>query len=308
MLTYPLSPNLIAGDATVAQTIAFLKSPTQLARRLSDILSAENFLAHVILQQRYTIQGGVIAYFEDETVLADGDPETVSPGGDYPTIPVSEDQAKLLAAGKTGFGTVVTDEAVGREAIAPVDRALGKLANKLIATFDTNTVTQIQSKVPATTTTAWADGLSVLKALAKAKAQIKSLKKGFLATSLVLTELQYAQLLPLVLDYLPREGGNPAASGDFPQLLGVTFLHSEFLPDNWAPTVIDATNLGGIAHEAIPSPEFSTVPTAVNADASNVEVARERDGNDATKIRVRKADIPVVRNPTAGLQLTGTGL
>lgn len=309
MLTYPIPSSSIIGNATVAQTIAFLKSPTLLARRLADILSAENFMAHAILQQRYTITGGVLAYFEDETVLADETPETVAPGGNFPDLTLSEDALKMLAASKVGFGTRVTDEAVGRETIAPLDRALAKLANTLVSDFDTKTLSVIQSAATGTLTgAAWTTGKQIVADVAKAKAQIRNQKLGYVADTVVLSETQWAAVVPTLLELLPREADSPLVTGSFPSIMGVTWLTSSFLPANWAPLIFDATNLGGIGHEAVPSQEYASVATVVPNDASNVEVARYRGENDSTRIVLRKCDVPVVRNPKAGVQITGTGL
>lgn len=309
MLDYPLQSSKIIGDATLAQTLAFLKSPTLLARRLSVILGAQKFIAHVILGQRYTIQGGVLAYFEDETVLADEAPETVTPGSSYPMLTLDEDQVKMLAAFKVGFGTSITDEAVGRELIAPVDRALGKLANTLVADFDTKALAVIKSRVSQTVTGgAWTSCDQVIGDVFTAKATILDQKRGFQADTVVLTELQYAKVMPKLLPLLPREGGNPVTASDFPNILDLNWLHSPFLPSNWVPLVLDSQNLGGIGHENVPSPEYAAVSTVVPNDASNVEVARMRLGNDATNIQLRKCDVAVVRNPLAGVQITETGL
>lgn len=314
MLTYPISASKIIGDATVAQTLAFLKSPTLLARRLADIIGAENFISHRILQQRYTIIGGVLAYYEDETISADQDPENVAPGGAYPDITLSEDDLKMLAASKVGFGTRVTDEAVGREQIAPVDRALGKLANTIVENFDTQTLSQVTSAaIPSMPGQGWAPadssaGAKIVADVAAAKAVIRNQKLGFNADTVVLSETQWAKVIPNLLAILPREADSPLVSGSFPNIMGVQWLTTPFLPSGWTPLVFDSTNLGGIGHEQVPSPEYATVASAVPGDVSNVEVARYRDQNDSTRLVLRKTDVAVVRNPKAAVEITGTGL
>ncbi len=310
MLTYPLQPSTIIQNATVGQVLAFLKSPALLARRLSEIIGAENFLAHVLLTQRYAIQGGVLAYFQDESVLSSESPEKVAPGSDYPELSLSEDQVKMLAAGKTGFGTKVTDEAVGRGLFDPLERALGLLTNTLVADFDTKSISLIQSTVTQTVTGgAWTGGDQIVADVEMAKSTIIGQKRGFLATAAVLNEPQYAKAMPKLLSLLPRESGNPLVEGQFPNVMGLTWLHSPFLPANWVPTIVDTTNFGGIGHENVPSPGYAAISTIIPNDASNIEVARIRDDDsDSTRIQVRKCDVPVVRNPSAAVEITGTGL
>ena len=319
MLTYPLQSSKIAGDATVAQVIAFLKSPTLLARRLAEILYAEQgqsgIISPLLLTQRYTVQGGLLAFFQDETVFSGEAPETVTPGSSYPQVTLSEDQIKILAASKVGFSTWVTDEAVGRENIQPVDRALALLANTLILNFDTKSLAVIGSGVSAgytggSWTTGTSDVLSeqIVADVLGSVASITGVKKGFVADSVVLTELQYAKVLPRLLSILPREATNPVVAGGFPDILGLKWFHSPFLPSGWTPLVLDSTNLGGIAHESIPSPEYSSISTVVPNDASNIEVSRMRPGQDSTQITLRKSDVPLIRNPSAAVKITGTGL
>ena len=52
MLSYPVQPSVLTGNATLAQVQAFLKSPTQLARRFSEIISAQNFVSHAPSEPR----------------------------------------------------------------------------------------------------------------------------------------------------------------------------------------------------------------------------------------------------------------
>lgn len=308
MLTYPVQPSTVTGNVTVAQVLAFLKSPASLARRFEDILSAQNFISHLLLKERYTVQGGAIAYAPDEVIKASEGPETVAPGGEYPLVAISEDQAKIIAAMKKGFGSLVTDEAVGRLLLQPVDRAIAILANTIVDNFDSITLGAIMSAVTNTVTGgAWSGASAaaqVITDVEKAKASLIAQRKGYTADTIVLTPTQYAAIAAPILSLLPRESSNPILTGSWPNLLGLTWVTNENLPSGWTPTVLDSKNLGGIAHEVIPSPEY----VSVGSDGSNVEVARYREKTDSTRIQVRKADVPVIRNPAAGVEITGTGL
>ena len=309
MLTYPVQASTLTGNATVAQVLAFLKSPTLLARRFAEILSAQNFISHSVLAGRYTMSGGAISFLPDEAIKAGEGPENIAPGGEYPLVALTDDQAKIVAAMKKGFGTEVTDESVGRLLMDPVERAIAILANTMVDNFDSVAMAAIASAVVNTVAGgAWTGAnaaATIVGNVEAAKASLVNQKKGYKATHVILTTTQYAAAAPTLLPLLPREAGNPILSGGWPNILGVNWVANENLPAGWVPTVVDANNLGGIAHEDIPSPEYLSLGVG---NGSNVEVARFREKNDSTRIQIRKADVPVVRNPAAGVEITGTGL
>ena len=311
MLTYPIPGSTLVGNATVAQVMAFLKSPTELARRFADIMSDHNFLSHYLLRGRYEVTGGAIVYLPDEAIEADEGPETIAPGGEYPLVTLNADAPQIVAAMKKGFGTEVTDEEVGRLKMDPVERAVQMLAYTIVSNFDAVALASIASAVTNTVTGAAWTGASattnIVGNVEAAKASIRAQRKGYRATSVVLTGAQYAAIAPSLLNVLPREQGNPVLSGSWPNMLGLDWITSDDLPANWVPTVVDADNLGGIGHEVIPSPEYVALSSVNTLNGSNVEVARYREQNDSTRIQVRKADVPVVRNPGAAVGITGTG-
>ena len=302
-ITYPNA----FGSASTADALAFLKSPTLLARRFSEIIASRGFLAHRLLTGRWAMQGGALVYVPDEAVEADESPETIRPGGEYPLLELSEDAAVVIEALKKGFGTKVTDEKVGREQMDPIERALAMLANKQISEFDEMALGSIASTVTESVTgTTWTGNpKTIVKNIEQAKAKIRGHRLGFNADAVVVTDTQWATIISEVLDLLPRESRNGVESGNFVDALGVTWFHSPDLPSGWAPTVFDTANLGGIGHESIPSQEYVAVAMA---DGLPVEVARYREKNDSTRIQVRKTDVPIIRNPKAGCEITGTGL
>lgn len=302
MYTYPEA----FSTATVADAAAFLKSPTLLARRFAEIVSARKFLSHLVLAGRYEMVGGAVVYLPDEAIEAGEDPEEVKPGGEYPTISLNPDQTAIVEAMKKGFGTEVTDEAVGRFRMDPVERALRLLANKQVREFDTRSMSLVASSITQSLTGgAWTSAANIIGNVSAAKAELSELGLGYEADAVILTETQWAAVAAPLLSVLPREQGNPVLSGRFPQFMGLTWLTSPDLPSGWVPTVVDTANLGGIGHEDIPSEEYVSLSAG---DGTSVEVARFRKENDSTRIQVRKADVPVVRNPKAGIEITGTGL
>ena len=307
MLTYPIPGSTLTGSATLAQALAFLKSPTQIARRFAEILSDHNFLAHYLLRGQYTMSGGAIS-ITNEGVTTGGNIETVAPGGEYPMLALPSDTATLVAALKKGLGTEVVDEQVGRLLMDPVERAIQLLAFQTVSDFDAAALSAISAAITQTVAcSAFTAGTAIVTGVETAKATLKALKKGYRATSVVLTSAQWAAIASPLLSILPREAGNPLLSGGVPNILELDWVTSDDLPAGWVPKVVDANTLGGIGHENIPSPEYVSL-SSIADNKSNVEVARFREKNDSTRIQVRKADVPVVRNADAGLSLTGTGL
>lgn len=312
MLTYPIPGSTLTGNATLAQVLAFLNSPTQIARRFNEILSDHNFIAHYLLRGRYTFSGGAIS-IPNEVTSTGGTSETVAPGGEYPLLALPTDSATLIAALKKGLATEVTDEEVGRTLMDPVERAIQLLAFQLVSDFDSVSVSAIATAITQSfASSAWSTGTNIVAAVEGGKAQLRALKKGYTATSVVLTGVQWAACAGPLLSVLPREAANPLLSGGVPNIQGVDWVTSDDLPAGWVPTMVDANNLGGIAHENIPSPEYTSlfsVSDANQPNRSNVEVARIRaPKNDSTTIQIRKADVPVVRNADAGIEFSGTGL
>lgn len=308
MLTYPIPGSTIA-NATVAQAQAFLKSPTLIARRFSEILADHNFLAHYLLRGRFTMVGGAVAYLPDEVTSSGATAETVAPGGEYPLTALPVDAALLVAALKKGLGSEIADETVGRLQMDPIERAIQMLAYDLVSQFDAASIAAVQSAVASTTTgAAWSSASAIVANVESAKATIKGQRKGYRATSVVLTDSQWAVVAPALLPLLPREAGNPILAGNFPNILGLDWVSSPDLPAGWVPLIADADHLGGIGHEDIPSPEYVSLASIAANNGSNVEIARFREKNDSTRIQVRKADVPVVTNPGAATKITGTGI
>lgn len=300
MYTFPAT----FATATVAEAIAFLKSPNLLAKRFAEIVAARNFLSHLVLAGRYEMVGGALVYFPNEAIEASDSPEQVKPGGNYPTITLDPDQVAIVEAMKKGFNTDITDEAVGRFKMDAIERALAMLANKQVSEFDTRAMSLVASAITETSASgAWATGKAIVDGVAKAKAKVKSHKLGYVPDAVVLTDTQWGAIEGPLTEVMPREAGNPVTNG-FPNFMGLTWLASSDLPSGWVPTVVDTANLGGIGHEDIPSPEYVSVAVG----NSIVELARFRKENDSTRLQTRKADVPVVRNPKAGVEITGTGL
>jgi len=305
MPLYPLTPSQL-NNVSVSDALAFIKSPTLMARRLSEILNAQEFIGLSLLTGRYTMEGGVIAVPKNEVIRADRSAETVAPGAEYKLTPLSKEQYDLYMASKRGLATEVTDEEVGRSKMRPIEDAAQFLKNELL--FDANSLAlaAITSKVTATiaASAVWNTGTPgkvIIKDVLRAQAQAKMLKLGFNIDTVVLPADDYAVVMPEIFDFLQR------GSGTMPDLLNVAWLSTS--DANFTnPLLLDRQRLGGIGREDIPSPEYRQVPD-LNGINIGIELATLREPRaDKTRLQARFPHVPVIVNPSAGLFITGTGL
>mgnify|MGYP003542300793 FL=1 len=305
MPLYPLTPSQL-NNVSVSDALAFIKSPTLMARRLSEILNAQEFIGLSLLTGRYTMEGGVIAVPKNEVIRADRSAETVAPGAEYKLTPLSKEQYDLYMASKRGLATEVTDEEVGRSKMRPIEDAAQFLKNELL--FDANSLAlaAITSKVTATiaASAVWNTGTPgkvIIKDVLRAQAQAKMLKLGFNIDTVVLPADDYAVVMPEIFDFLQR------GSGTMPDLLNVAWLSTS--DANFTnPLLLDRQRLGGIGREDIPSPEYRQVPD-MNGINIGIELAVLRTPTaDKTRLQARFPHAPIVVNPSAGLFITGTGL
>ena len=301
MNTYPYTPSQL-GKASIADLLAFIKSPTLLARRLGEILNAQQFLGNYLLSGRYTMNGGAIMVPVNEVIRTDRKAETVAPGGEYKMTPLSQEAYELYTSAKRGIATEVTDEEVGRNLRSPIDNALQLLQTELV--FDANEIAMgvVQSSITQALAASgtWTNGKQVFKDSLKAKQKVRALKLGFDINVAVLPGEQYAEILPELLDILPAND-ETAKTGSFPTISGITWVPDDS-GDLSDPLFLDRNRLGGIARENIPSPEYRPV----GAD-TGVEIASFREKSDKTRIQARNPHVPVVVNPLAGIFVTGTG-
>lgn len=305
MPIYPLTTSQL-NNVSAAEALAFLKSPTMVAKRFSEILNAQEFIGLSLLTGSYGMEGGVIAVPKNEVIRTERSAETVAPGAEYKMTPLNKEQYDLYMAAKRGLATEVADEEVGRSKMTPVEDALQLLKNEL--TFDANSLAlaAITSKVTNTIAASanWTTGKIIIKDVLRAKAQGRALKLGFNFDTVVLPEDDYAAVIPELLDYLER--GQIAGSG-FPNILDIDWLATA--DANFTnPLLVDRKRLGGIGREDIPSPEYRKVPDARGVNIG-IEVASIRDPKgDKTRLQARFPHVPLVVNPGAGVFITGTGL
>ncbi|WP_455833739.1 phage major capsid protein [Pseudarthrobacter siccitolerans] len=301
MQTYPFTPSQLA-SASATDLLAFIKSPTLVARRLGEILTAQQFIGLFLLQGRYTLQGGAIAVPSNEKFRTERGAETVAPGGEYKLTPLSSEQYEVYTASKEGLATEVVDEEVGRSLRQPIDDALTFLQTELVFNANDLALGVIRSSVTETLAAGglWTNGKQILKDALRVQAAVRRQKLGYSIDTVVLNGEQYAEIMPELLDVLP-DSNDTALTGKFPTIAGITWVSSDD-DDFTDPMFVDRRRLGGIARENIPSPEYKPV-----GGDTGVEVATYREKADKTRLQARNAHVPVVTNPRAGLVVTGTG-
>ena len=307
--TYPAPPAVVSGGDTI-EVHHLLKSPNLIARRLRTLLE-QRYIADYLLRGRFTAVGGAILYDTGEEIFTEDDPEAIAPGAGYP---LTQAVAGELAAAKTtkwGQDVPVTDEAIARLGIDPVNRAFSKLVNASVKFVDSAALAVIASKITATYNVtgsgapgAWTDGEKILAGVLEAKAQVNALNEGYSPDVIVLSDSQWARAMArlTIKGLLPRESGNPVVSGNWPQALGLTWVATPNSPVA-DPLLVDAEQLGGMADEELGGPGY------IRSGGVGVETKAIRDDKtDSYLLRARRVTVPVVLEAAAGVKITNTGL
>jgi hypothetical protein len=311
--TYPPAAPSISGDnVTISR---FLQNPTLVARRLRTLLE-QRYIADSILSGRFTATGGSIQYETGETIFSDDNPQAVAPGSEYPLTKVSAGVASLAKTVKWGQDALVTDEAISRQNMDPVNRALVKLANQNVKYVDSVALSAIASAVTQTMAAGTGDGSAantwvaaattagdILTDVMAVKANVAALNQGYELDTVVISDMVYAMALAkfVAAGYFPRENNaaNPALTGEFPVIAGMRWLPTPNLPVANAALVVDSTQLGGMADEDLGGPGYSSAG-GVGVQAKTIR----EDEEDRWRLRCRRVTVPVVLEPAAGYKIT----
>lgn len=305
-ITYPPPATTLDGTLTIAQVHYLLKNPQLVARRVRT-LALNRYVSDFLLTARYRAVGGAILYPNGEPLFANDDPEMVGVGGEYPLTSVGAGTLALAKTVKWGRDVEIFDEAIARMLIDPVDRALTRMVNSNVKFVDSVALGVIASKITATyaASAAWTTGAVIIEDVLGAKAVTEELEDGFDLDTVVLKPTQFAKVIArmIVAGLLPREAQNPVlASGVLPDVLGLTWTKSIHSPVT-NPLLVDRSQLGGMADEDLQGPGY------VGAGPTGIEVkVMRKDETDGYRGRVRRVTVPVVVEPNAGIQITGTGI
>lgn len=301
--TYPVKHP--TGTLTTAQLHLLLQNNKVIAKRVAE-LSKMKFIADWLLQGRFDATGGGIFYETGEPVFASDNPEAISPLGEYPLVVLDDGTVVAAKTDKWGLDTMISDEKIARQGRFYVDRGILRVTNTVIRFIDQVAMAVIASRVSSTFTSGtWDSAGAAVEALLTIQAERANLGIGLELDTIVLRPAQYAKVIGMLIDdkALPRESGETAIKGNLPvDALGLTWATTpNFQGAN--PLLLDRDNLGGMADEKLGGPNYAS------AGDFGVEVKSIRDEDtEGYKVRARRVTVPVVTEPLAGVQLTGTGL
>lgn len=296
----PVAPTFSGDNETISR---FLNTPSLVARRVQDI-TANRFIADVLLTGRTDVSGGAITYDVDEDLFTVRPITAVSPGGEYDITTLTNGTPQVAKVTKWGQDTIVYDEAVKRQNFGAVDKGLGKLSNTLVKKVDSISLSLIASTVTATqavTSGAWSVSgtAAILRDIMLAKSKVTALNKGYDPNVLVVDDTTWAYLASDVAVQTARgreDSSNAIYTGSFLTIAGLTVLPTPNIPGGSGAWLVDTNALGGIADEDLGGGYVGT----------NVQtkVMRE-DTVDGWRLRARRVCVPYVTEPGAAIKITG---
>jgi hypothetical protein len=277
-----------------------------IARRLRTLLE-QRYIADALLSGRFQVSGGAVSYETGEPIGTGDNPRAVQPGMEYPLTNPQTGTASIAKTVKWGQDALVTDEAVTRRQMDPVNRALTKLANQNVAYVDSIALSAIASAVSATAAApANASTMTAqqwLTTVMVAKQNIVALNQGYAPDTVVLDDLSWGYAMGAFISagLTPRESADtPLLTGEFPTILGMRWLATPNIPTASTALVLDSQQLGGMADEDLGGPGYAKV----NGQGVEVKSIRQ-DENDRWRLRARRVTVPVVVEPAAARKITG---
>lgn len=303
--SYPAPPPTLSGD--LESISRFLQSPTQIRRRLRSFVDLR-FVADQILTQRFRTAGGAALYELSEPFVTDRPVEAVGPGAEYPFANMPTGTAGIASVAKWGQKVPVTDEEIARNVYAgtTIDRSLRKVVNSVIAQVDAIAMSAVASAVTTTVAAVatWSTPATarILFDILKAKATVYGKNLGYLPDTILVDDLHYAYMMSdtAITNALQRENSNnPVYTGQIEKIAGLVIVVS---PSTVAvnPYVLDSTQLGGMADEMDAAPGYAMDQLAVQVKGIRIDL------NDKWDLQGRRKTVPIVQEPGAACQITGT--
>ena len=303
--TYPPVPATLSDPNLTASR--FLQNPGFVARRMQD-LGDLRYVGTSLLTGRQDASGGAVGYEQVEGIFADASPEIVAPGGEYTLTTISDGPAGLARVAKYGKDTIVTDEAIKRRNMDPVNKGILKLVNSAALVIDQAVVSVVASAITNTQNASalWTSATpKVLQDILRAKAKVRGLNLGYEPNALLVEDEVWAYLASdtVIAGAMARESAtNPVYTGRFEVLAGLQVIPTPAanLPGgaNSNAWIVDTNQLGFIATEDLGG-GYQAAGELVQS-----KVIRE-DHNDGWRLRARANFVPVVTDPGAGFKITG---
>ena len=261
-----------------------------------------------LLTGRQETSGGAVGYEQVEGVFADSAPEVVAPGAEYTLTTIQDGPAGLARVAKWGKDTEITDEAIKRRNMDPVEKGMLKLVNSAGLVIDSSVVSVIAAAVTATrvASATWTSATpAILRDILRAKADVRSLNLGYEPNALLVDDSTWAYLAsdPVISAAMARENvSNPVYTGRFDVLAGLQVIPTPAanLPGGVGTNawILDTNQLGFIATEDLGG-GYQQAGELVQS-----KVIRE-DKTDSWRLRARANFVPVVTDPGAGFRISG---
>jgi hypothetical protein len=313
-VTYPPRPGSIDGGGVLTIS-SFLKEPTFIARRMREI-SDKTFVGDKILGGRATSESGMVAYGQTEGIYADGSPETIEPGGEFPMTTIPLVANILEAIKKVGLATEITLESVQRLRWDPVDRALRKLRNRQIQAFDLVVMAKIAAtfgSIPTVTGSDWgtATDATPVRHVLQAIAEIRDKQEGYEPNTLLLNHDKFVEWVgnEAILRMLARFAGGDGSFTVEENRIILPGANLQILsqPTGTAvtdPLVFDSMAFGSIVRGADDDPADDGVRVETRYYTS-AEVSPASQ-SEVWRLSTKRERLPIIQEPEAAIRITGT--
>lgn len=309
LVAYPPAPATLSGDLLTINRM--LANPAVITRRLK-ALTDIGFIADELLPARFRTSGGAVQYeINDQPLFTNRSVTAVGPGSEYPRALPQSGTAALAAVSKWGQATELTDERIKRSIPMgdAVDWALRVLVNTVVQKIDRLAIAAFASAVSDTITASdWTGSTpKILLDIEKAKAKVRGREMGYNPDTILITDAKYAYMASddKIATLRKRETtDNPVYGGAIDRIAGLKVLTTPIanMPGGAdTPYIFDSRAIGGMADEADLDPGYATAENGVQVQTRRVA---ERD---VWHMWGRRITVPVITDPLAGVQLTGTG-
>lgn len=306
---YPPAPATLAGDLLTIHRM--LQSPAIISRRLK-ALTDIGFIADELLPAKFRTSGGAVSYeINDQPLFTNRSITAVGPGSEYPRALPQSGTAALASVSKWGQATELTDERIKRSLPmgAAVDWALRIVQNTVVQKIDRLAIAAFASAVSDQLAGSdWTGSTpKILLDIEKAKARVKGREMGYNPDTILITDAKYAYLASddKIATLRKRETtDNPVYGGVIETIAGLKVLKTPIGNMPGAADrvyILDSKAIGGMADELDVDPGYAVSDAGVQVQTRRVA---ERD---VWHMWARRITVPVITDPLAGVEITGTG-
>jgi len=306
---FPAAAPTLSGDLLTISR--FLADPTRIQRRLRDHTDLR-VVSDQLLKDRQRASGGAALYDMTEPFISDRTVEAVSAGSEYPYANLGTGTAGIAAVAKWGQKALLTDEEITRKSwpMSAVDRALTKVVTTVIKQVDAISMSAIATAVTATVGTAgkWNDATAAnrkpLDDILLAIQAIEDLNLGYKPDTLVVGTKAYTYLMlnDAIAQLRKRETSeNPVYTGMIETVANLVVIKTPNVVLFSTATVLDSTQLGGMADEAADAPGYAAMAGLAGVEVKSIR----KEGQDAWDLQARRLTVPFVQEPGAGFEITG---